>query len=108
MAESANKMADHTQKGTAVRTHRHVQRFFVRVPNIVFELGLSPYELSLYCAIRRTTGDDGICFRSGRTLAFMCGMSSGQVSRCKKRLATPFENLGGKPLIRIVKRPSFH
>ena len=35
-------------------------------------------------------------------------MSSGQVSRCKKRLGAPFEKLGGKPLILIIKRPSPH
>jgi hypothetical protein len=35
-------------------------------------------------------------------------MSTGQVSRCKTRLAAPIEELGGKPLIRIVERPSQH
>jgi hypothetical protein len=84
------------------------RRFFFRLPNIVFELGLTPFELSLYSAVCRTTGDKGICFRSGATLAHLCRMSTGQVSRCKRRLAAPFEKLGGKPLIRIVKRPSRH
>jgi hypothetical protein len=84
------------------------QRFFFRVPNIVLELGLTPYEFALYCAIRMTTGDDGVCFRSGVTLARLCGMSTGQVSSCKKRLKAPNEKLRGKPLIRIVERPSRH
>jgi hypothetical protein len=84
------------------------QRFFFRVPNIVLELGLTPYEFALYCAIRRTTGDDGVCFRSGVTLARLCRMSTGQVSRCKKRLQAPDEKLAGKPLIWIVERPSRH
>jgi hypothetical protein len=35
-------------------------------------------------------------------------MSTGQVSRCKKRLQAPDEKLGGKPLIRVVERPSWH
>jgi hypothetical protein len=106
MDESTN--TDRIEQGAAVGTRRHTQRFFFRVPNIVFELDLSPYELSLYCVIRRTAGDDGICFRSGAGLGRLSGMSSGQVSRCKKRLATPFEKLGGKPLIRITARPSPH
>ena len=84
------------------------QRFFFRVPNIVLELGLTPYEFALYCAIRRTAGDDGVCFRSGVTLARLCRMSTGQVSHCKKRLQTPDEKLAGKPLIGVVERPSRH
>lgn len=90
------------------KPHRKAQRFFFRVPNIIFELGLTPYDLALYCAIRRTTGEDGICFRSGATLARLCRMSTGQVSCCKKRLAAPFKELSGKPLIRVVERRSWH
>jgi hypothetical protein len=101
-------MADRPDRSVADGKAREPQRFFFRVPNIVFELGLSPYELSLYSAIRRTAGDEGICFRSGLTLARLCRMSSGQVSRCKKRLTASFEKLGGKPLIQIVERPSTH
>jgi hypothetical protein len=108
MAESTKTTTNRTALAAAVRTRHHAQRFFFRVPNIVFELDLSPYEFSLYSAIRRTTGDDGVCFRSGAGLARLCEMSSGQVSRCKKRLAAPFEKLQGKPFIRIVKRPSPH
>src|SRR5690242_7524671 len=108
MDESTEEPTISCEPAPAVRARSDTRRFFFQVPNIVFELGLSPYELSLYCAIRRTAGEEGICFRSGSTLASMCGMSSGQVSRCKKRLQAPFEKLAGKALIRIVKLPSHH
>ena len=101
-------MSDPLDPYAAYERQTQARRFFFQVPNIVFELGLTPYEFALYSAIRRTAGEEGICFRSGGNLAFLCRMSTGQVSRCKTRLAAPFEKLGGKPLIRIVKRPSPH
>ena len=63
------------------------RRFYCQIPNIVFSLGLSAYELALYCAIRRTAGENGVCYRSGQNLADLAGMSTGMVSRIKRNLA---------------------
>jgi hypothetical protein len=101
-------MSDPPDPYAAHERQTQARRFFFRMPNIVFELGLTPYEFALYSAIRRTAGEEGICFRRGANLAFLCRMSTGQVSCCKARLAAPIEKLGGKPLIRIVERPSPH
>jgi hypothetical protein len=106
MAESTE-----TTAGSRRRPAKHVspeKRFYFPVPNIVLELGLTPYELALYCAIRRTTDESGRCFRSGDSLARLCGMSTGTVSAAKWKLARPFAMLGSKPLIRITLRPSRH
>jgi hypothetical protein len=84
------------------------RRFYFQVPNIVFDLGLSPYELALYCAIRRTTDESEPCFRSGSNLARLCRMSAGKVSTAKQKLALPFPMLGMKPLIQISSQPSPH
>jgi hypothetical protein len=108
MAGSFPKMSDPLDPYAAHERQTQVRRFFFCVPNIVFKLGLTPHEFTLYSAIRRTAGEKGYCFRSGRNLALLCRLSTGQVSRCKRRLAAPFEKLGGKPLIRIVKLPSSH
>lgn len=72
------------------------RRFYFQMPNIVLELGLSPHQLALYCAIRRTADESGRCFRSGANLARLCGMSTGSVSAAKQRLAQPFALLGSK------------
>jgi hypothetical protein len=101
-------MSDPLDPYAAHERQAQARRFYFRVPNIVFELGLTPYEFALYSAIRRTAGEEGACFRSGKNLALMCRMSTGQISRCKTRLAAPFEKLGGKPLIWIVEQPSKH
>jgi hypothetical protein len=87
---------------------RTLRRFFFQVPNIVLELGLSPHELALYCAIRRTAGESGLCYRSGKNLAKLSGISTGKVSQAKRRLARPFLWLNLKPLISINERPSRH
>jgi hypothetical protein len=108
MAESLPKMSDPLDPYAAHGRQTQARRFFFRVPNIVCHLGLTPYEFAVYGAIRRTAGEKGTCFMSGKTLALLCRMSTGQVSRCKTRLAAPFEKLGGKPLIWIVKQPSKH
>ncbi len=84
------------------------RRFYFQMPNIILELDLTPHQLALYCAIRRTTDEAGRCFRSGANLASLCGMSTGSVSAAKRRLAQPFALLGSKPLVRIVLRPSLH
>ena len=56
MAESISRMADPTHQSVGVATRREAQRFFFRVPNILFELGLSPYELSLYLCNSKDNG----------------------------------------------------
>jgi hypothetical protein len=101
-------MSDPLDPYAAHGRQTQARRFFFLVPNIVCHLGLTPYEFAVYGAIRRTAGEEGTCFMSGKTLALLCRMSTGQVSRCKTRLAAPFEKLGGKPLIWIVKQPSPH
>lgn len=74
------------------------------MPNIVYSLGLTPYELTLYSVIRRTAGEDGTCWKSTETLAKECGMSTGSVSKSKQALTEKRPELNGKPLIQIVER----
>ena len=106
-------MAESTKAttGNRKRPAKHLspeRRFYFQVPNIVLDLGLTPHELALYCAIRRTTDESGRCFRSGANLARMCRMSTGTVSAVKRQLIRPHWMLGFKPLIRITLRPSAH
>src|SRR5439155_15721554 len=95
-----------TGRVTAESEAKPVPRFFFQPPNIIFELGLSSRELALYLVIRRTAGDDGLCWRSTRTLARMAGMSTGSVSKAKRQLSRPFAVLYCKALIQIRKIPN--
>jgi len=95
-----------TSKGgdAVARSVTHGARFFFQVPNIVLDLGLSSLALALYCVIRRTAGEEGMCWRSTPCLAEMAGMSVGSVCNAKRDLCQPFALLDGKPLIEITKQ----
>lgn len=59
---------------------------FTIVPNIIYEMGLSPFAIALYAAARRSAGDDGVCTRSAATLARNSGMSKSMVHYAKMEL----------------------
>lgn len=80
--------------------HGDLRKYRTEIPNIVFTLGLSPYELALYCLLKKTAGADGLCWKSTATLARESGMSSGMVSKAKLALQEPVA-VFGKPLITV-------
>lgn len=77
------------------------RRYFSMIPNLIDEMGLSPYAVRLYLRIKRRASDTGACFESTGNLAAGCGMSTGAVSKAKKELAKA-------GLIRIEKRKGPH
>lgn len=75
------------------------------LPNILFHLGLDPYELAVYCAIKRTAGDHGKCFKTTATLAADANIDRKKYIEVKNALACKtFDILGGKSIIHIQKR----
>ena len=92
-------MNDHAKSST------EGHRYFTRVPNVIFSLGLSAHVIALYTVIRRTAGDDGKCTKGTARLAKEACMSTGMVSKAKKQLLLPRNELGGRPLISIQKVP---
>jgi hypothetical protein len=64
-----------------------LRKYRTELPNIIFLLGLTPYELALYAHLKRTAGPGGACWKSTQTLAGETGMSAGMVSKAKKMLA---------------------
>jgi Helix-turn-helix domain len=82
------------------------KRYFAEIPNIVFTLGLSPYELALYCHLKKTAGAEGECWKTTETLASETRMSAGMVSKAKISLQSPRPELGGKPLIVLRESPN--
>jgi hypothetical protein len=74
------------------------------IPNIVFELGLDPYELCLYIFLKKVAGDYGKCWHSSKKMADACGMKETKLKECKKRLSEKFNILNDQPLIKITER----
>lgn len=57
------------------------------IPNIVFELGLSPSAIALYTVLRRIVGfNDSVTWKSRAALAKKCNMSTGQITKAKDEL----------------------
>jgi hypothetical protein len=84
------------------------RRYRTEIPNIVLSLGLSPFELTLYVHLKRTTGPEGVCRKSTATLAKEAGMSGGMVSKAKDGLGRRFAELGGRSLITVEEVPNPH
>ncbi len=49
------------------------RKYFAMVPHIIHEIELDVYEIAVYCAIKRSAGDDGDCIRSKKNLAKQSG-----------------------------------
>ncbi len=73
------------------------------IPNIVFQLGLDPYEFSLYAQIKNIAWDKRFCCKSYKELAKLLGCSDRKVMLALQKLESPFEKLNGKSLV-IVQR----
>lgn len=82
------------------------RQYWTQLPNIVFEIGLKPLELTLYAHLKRAAGASGKCFKSTATLARETGMGAGTVSRTKTALEAKRPALGNKPLIRTRETPN--
>ncbi len=49
------------------------RKYFSMIPYILHEIGLDVYEISVYCAIKRSGGEEGDCTKSKNTLAKQSG-----------------------------------
>lgn len=77
-----------------------LRKYFAAIPNIVFMLGLNPYELALYAHFKQAAGDNGgVCWKSRATIAKESGMSAGMVSKARVALEKPRSELNEQPLI---------
>jgi len=59
---------------------------FYMTPNMIDDMGLSPFAYRLYGHFKRVAGEDGKCWQSTSALATHCCMSIGSVSKAKKEL----------------------
>lgn len=95
-------MAKHT-----VTDAGDLRKYYAAIPNIVFQLGLNPYELALYAHFKKAAGDDGgVCWKSRATIAKESSMSAGMVTKARQALEIPRPELNGKALITVSEEPS--
>ena len=88
-----------------VQDEGDLHRYRTEIPNIIFRLGLTPFELTLYAHLKQTAGDGGQCWKSTGTLARETGMSAGTISKAKDGLLSPRLELSGKSLIAVREEP---
>ena len=78
-------MAHPPLRATEMSEHRGN---FAQIPRLVLESGLSVHAVRLYLEMKMTTGkeESGECWKSTKTLAKACKMSTGTVSNAKLEL----------------------
>lgn len=82
-----------------IQENKPDHHYRTEIPNIVFEMGLDPFQLSVYCNLKRIAGDGGNCWCSTKTLSKICGMGETKLKECIKFLSSlPI------PLIKIIPR----
>lgn len=84
-----------------VQDNGSLPNYFSQNPNIIWELGLDPYAITLYMYYRKVAGDHGSCFQKKKTISENLKMSVSVIKNRNNILSQPFEMLGGKPLITI-------
>jgi hypothetical protein len=71
------------------RDESDLKKYRTEIPNMIFDIGLTPYEVALYGHFKRVCGAEpnGVCWKSVRTLSKETGMSIGRVSEARAELA---------------------
>jgi hypothetical protein len=88
-------MAD--PNGVQLEDRTNDRKYFTMLPNVLWEMGLSCYDLALYAYVKRVAGEAGICWHSMRDLAKQTGMSLSAIDDSRKTLEA-------KGLITCTKR----
>jgi hypothetical protein len=84
-----------------------LRKYYAAIPNLVFDIGLNPYELALYAHFKKAAGDKGgVCWKSRATIAKESGMSAGMVTKARQALEIPRPEIGNRPLITVTEEPS--
>jgi Helix-turn-helix domain len=71
------------------RDESDLKKYRTEIPNMIFDIGLTPYEVALYGHLKRVCGAEkgGKCWKSVSTLSRETGMSTGRVSEARAELA---------------------
>lgn len=78
---------DSTTNGVSIHDDGDPRKYRTEIPNLVYDLGLSPHAGWLYGHLKRVCGaSGGKCWKATKTLAKECNMSSGKVSEARAEL----------------------
>ncbi len=69
-----------------IQDNGDLRRYRTEVPNIIDDMGLSPFAYRLYGHLKRVAGESGGCWEGIRRLAESCNMSVGAVRSAKAEL----------------------
>ena len=76
-----------TTNGVNIHDPSDERKYRTEIPNLIFELNLSPHAGWLYGHLKRVCGaNGGKCWKATKTLAKECNMSSGKVSEARAEL----------------------
>jgi len=78
--------------------------FRTEMPNIIYALGLDPYEFRVYGHLKSVGGDKGGCWQSLATIQKETQISRTKIQACIKKLSSNFELLNNGPLIKLITR----
>ena len=81
------------------------RKYFSMIPYLIHEIGLDVYEIAVYCAIKRSAGDDGNCIKSKKTLATQSGNISTRKLVDVIHSLCQINKILKKPLIMCQQRP---
>jgi hypothetical protein len=78
-------------------------QYFAMTPHIIYEIGLKANEIAVYGAIKRCSGENGICIKSKANLAKSAGVCPRTIFNIIQKLCEVNKILG-KPLIKSAPR----
>lgn len=80
-----------------------IRSYFFMTPNIIFDLGLDIYEISLYTLLKKIAGEKGHSIYSNKKLAEMLKIGITKLKEIKKKLSSIWP-LINRPLILVTPR----
>lgn len=87
----------------SIQDESSIHKYRTEIPNIIFELGLTPDELAIYLIFKRAAGDNGKCIKSTRRIAKEAKVSRNNLLKIKNKLSNKF-SLINKSLIECYDR----
>lgn len=95
-----------SQENFQITDNSSLHHYRTETPNIIWDLKLDPYSMTLYQYYKRIAGDRGRCIQKKNSISESTGMSASTIKDRNKILAQPQQLLNGKPLILVKER--FH
>lgn len=74
------------------------------VPNVLFDLGISPMAVGVYVYLKKISAGEGFCCEKQPSICRELNIAPATYIKYRKELARGFHALKGKPLIYVTER----